>query len=112
MNAQSRSSLLASGAAATPAFTVIPGSSSLRRREAQLPFIRGANFWNPERSGDYNCDLETGRRYGRDLVNYIRRLEAPPTMLKHICGAMPPDRDEWGAVELGFFSALGSALAE
>jgi|SRR5215217_6968865 len=100
MNAQSRTSLLFSGAAVT---VRAPNCRT------DLSFMSGSNYWAPERTGNHEEDGATGRRYANELADFMRR-GGGPNILFFICKDMPVDRAAWGPVEISFFSSIALAL--
>jgi hypothetical protein len=75
-----------------------------------LSFVRDKKqLWAPERTGDYAADCATGRFYAEELVEFIAATDKP-FVLGHIAKAIA-EAGTWDAVEIGFYSVLGAALA-
>lgn len=78
---------------------------------AALPFVAmdaaGGSIespWRPHRTGDYAADCATGRDYAARFAAI-----ANPTLLPWIVRSMPRGAD-FGAVEIGFLTALGERI--
>jgi hypothetical protein len=75
-----------------------------------LSFVTAAdgplNLWPAAIEGDYSMLCAAGRARGVELIDYMRRNEAP-MVLGHVVAAM----DEYGPVEIGFFQAIAERAA-
>lgn len=64
--------------------------------------------WNPERTGDYSVDCATGRFYADELTAWVQLTGYLP-LLANVCKAIT-ESNQWGGVEIGFFTRLAGAL--
>ena len=70
----------------------------------------GINLWSPDEvPDDWGEQCRLGREYGREAVDYIRETHSAavlPGIVRTIA-----ERDTFGGVEVGFFTALSVAVA-
>lgn len=68
-------------------------------------FVRGRQFWMPERSGSYARDCAQGRAYADELVEHIRG-DSSPNLVGSVVAAMIGG-GRYEGVEVGFCARLG-----
>ncbi|MGA1831653.1 hypothetical protein [Rhizobium wenxiniae] len=78
----------------------------------QLPFVATVDgrlsCWVPERSGDYETDCISGRRYFTRLLDLMRRTDNP-LLLSRVMHAQVTT-GQWEAVEIGFAQAMSEKI--
>jgi hypothetical protein len=83
-------------------------TNTAAKRLADFSFVSGGK-WAPERSGDYDRDCRTGRRYAGELLRGIRE-SGNPALIGGVARLIS-EAAAFDGVEAGFWSKLGCALA-
>lgn len=76
---------------------------------SDLTFASEGLDWEPVRTGDYATDCATGRRYARELIDFMSVTDDPLPFGRAVRAITAGGVYE--AVEIGFCSTLGFVLA-
>ena len=78
-------------------------------RFTDLSFVESASkAWVPERTGNYADDCARGRRYARELLNFMREKN-DPLPFNQVVRSMT-DGGTMSGVEIGFCTEIGIYL--